>query len=193
MSNYEVKPFAIFDEDNAPKESVVFLKEAKEAFELIPNVEGVMAQAPSLLASYMTAWEQFSKTSLTPSEQQIVYQTVNFENNCEYCTPWHTILSEQVGLSSDDVEALRHGGKLTSSKHEALRAFTRDLVRTKGSIEPYALSQFFAAGYDEKHALEVVLGIAVKTMSNYTNSIAQTPLDEAAASKRWKKPTLRAS
>lgn len=125
-------------------------------------------------------------------EQQIVYQTANFENNCEYCMPWHTILSEQVGLSHADVEALRQGSELSSDKHEALRVFSRDLIRTQGNIEPHALTKFFTAGYTEKHALEVILGLSVKTMSNYTNAIAQTPLDEAAASKNWKKPTLRA-
>jgi len=192
MRNDEVKPFEIFDDKNAVDESIPFLKDAKEAFGLIPNVEGVMAAAPSLLASYMMAWDQFSKTSLTPEEQQIVYQTANFENNCEYCVPWHTILSEQAGLSDNDVEALRQGSPLSSSKHEALRVFSRELVRTHGSIEPSALAQFLAAGYAEKQALEVIVGLAVKTMSNYTNAIAQTPLDEEAASKRWKKPSLRA-
>ena len=192
MANDTIKPFDIFDDNNAPKDSIPYLKSAKEAFGLIPNVEGVMAQAPSLLASYMTAWDEFAKTSLTPKEQQIVYQTANFENNCEYCIPWHTILSEQVGLSSDDVEALRKGGKLKSEKHDALRIFTKDIVRTQGSIEPNSLSQFLSAGYTEQQALEVILGVAVKTMSNYTNAIAQTPLDDAASSKRWEKPSLRA-
>jgi len=192
MPDNKVAPFRIFNHDDAPEESIPFLKEAQAAFGLIPNVEGVMAQAPSLLASYMTAWNQFSQTNLTPLEQQIVYQTANFENNCEYCTPWHTILSEQVGLTSEDVEALRQGASLQSEKHEALRVFTRDIVRTQGNIEPHALSCFYAAGYSERHALEVVLGIAVKTMSNYTNAIAQTPLDPAAMEKKWVKPTLRA-
>jgi hypothetical protein len=35
-----------------------------------------------------------------------------------------------------------------------------------------------------------VLGLAVKTMSNFTNSIAGTPLDEAVQSLAWSKPTI---
>ncbi len=34
------------------------------------------------------------------------------------------------------------------------------------------------------------LGLAVKTMSNYTNSIAGTPLDGAVEKLRWKKPKI---
>ncbi|MBL4853082.1 MAG: carboxymuconolactone decarboxylase family protein, partial [Robiginitomaculum sp.] len=45
--------------------------------------------------------------------------------------------------------------------------------------------------YTEQSALEVVQGLAVKLMSNYTNAIAQIPLDEPAQPKAWKKPSLR--
>ncbi len=192
MNKYAVTPFQRFNEDSAPEKSKPYLAKAKAAFGLVPNVEQVMAQAPSLLASYMTAWDEFDNTTLTPSERQVIYQTANFENNCQYCMPWHTILSEQAGISSDDIDALRNGAPLSNKKEEALRLFTRDLVRTQGSVEPHALKAFLNAGYTEQHALEVVLGVAVKIMSNYTNSIAQTPLDQEAKAKVWTKPSLRA-
>ena len=185
-------PFKVMTESSAPEASKPYLAKAKAAFGLIPNVEAVMAQAPALLATYMTGWDQFYEASLDDQEMQIVYQTANFENNCEYCLPWHTILAEQSGLSEQDVEALRHGAPLQDSKQEALRVFARDLVRTQGNIPPSTLQSFFDAGYGEQQALEVVLGLAVKVMSNYTNSIAQTQLDEAAQHKVWKKPSLKA-
>ncbi len=191
MSDYNVKPFDLFDENTAPDASKSYLLAAKESFGLVPNVEKVMAQAPGLLATYMTGWNEFGESSFTAAEQQIVYQAANFENNCEYCVPWHTILAESAGLSAIDVEALRNGAALSDSKQEALRIFAQDMVRTKGSVAPAAIKAFFDAGYSEKQALEVVLGLAVKVMSNYTNAIAQTPLDEAAQAKAWKKPTLR--
>ena len=191
MTQTELKPFALMDKDSAPEKSKPYLAQAEAAFGLIPNVERVMAQAPGLLAAYMTAWDMVEETSLSPAERQIVYQTANFENNCEYCMPWHTILAEKSGLGAGDVEALRQGAPLSDSKLEALRLFARALVRTRGSVEPAALRSFFDAGYGETQALEVVLGLGVKLMSNYTNAIAQTPLDQAASHKAWKKPSLR--
>ena len=184
-------PFQLMDESTAPQKSKPYLAQAKAAFGLIPNVEAVMAQAPSLLGAYMTAWDLFDETSFSPVERQIVYQTANFENNCEYCQPWHTILSENSGMPKHDVEALRQGCPLSNSKHEALRIFAKDLVRTRGSIEPAALEAFVYAGYNEQTALEVILGLSIKLMSNYTNAIAQTSLDIAAQGKKWSKPTLR--
>lgn len=191
MSKVHISPFARFDEQSAPEKAQPYLAKAKSAFGLVPNVEQVMAQAPALLASYMTAWDEFDTTSLSAAERQVVYQATNFENNCQYCMPWHTLLSENAGLESDDVEALRNAAPLSDNKLEALRLFTQAVLRTQGSIEPHALNAFFGAGYEEQQALEVVLGIAVKIMSNYTNSMAQTPLDKEAQSKTWVKPSLR--
>ena len=186
-----VAPFKRFELDTAPQASRPYLEAAQQAFGMVPNVEQVMAQAPTLLASYMTAWDQFDESSLSPAERQIVYQAANFENNCSYCMPWHTILAENAELSAEDVQALRDGAPLSDAKQEALRQFARGLVRTSGNIEPAALVAFFAAGYGEQTALEVVQGLAVKLMSNYTNAIAQTPLDDAAKAKAWTKPSLR--
>lgn len=191
MTKQTTTPFNLYTIETAPDASKTYLESAKAAFGLVPNVEAVMAQAPGLLATYMTGWDRFDETSLSAVERQIVYQTANFENNCGYCVPWHTILSENAGLSESDVEALRNGANLSDGKQNALRIFTRDMVRNNGNIAPADLQAFFAQGYDEQHALEVVLGLAIKVMSNYTNAIAQTPLDEAATHKKWQKPNLR--
>ncbi|MGF1588067.1 MAG: hypothetical protein ACFCU7_02295 [Pleurocapsa sp.] len=53
------------------------------------------------------------------------------------------------------------------------------------------IDAFYQVGYTPQQALEVVLGIAIKTMSNYTNSIAGTPLDDVVKSYHWKKPTIK--
>jgi len=151
-----------------------------------------MATAPALLKGYASLWDLFKETSLTEIEQQVVYQTANFENECNYCVPWHTFLSEKTQMNSHDVQALRKGGKLSDPKLEALRLFTQALIRTKGKISQADLDQFFEAEYNQQQALEVILGLAVKTMSHYTNSIAGTALDELVKKYKWEKPTIAA-
>lgn len=46
---------------------------------------------------------------------------------------------------------------------------------------------FLAAGYEKRQVLEVVLGVGLKTLSNYTNHIAGTALDAAFAKAAWSK------
>ena len=183
--------FPLLDETNAPKESLPALATTKENFGMIPNVEKVMALSPQLLSGYAHMWDLFETTTFTSIERQVVYMTANFENECNYCIPWHTILAKKAGLASSEVEALRSGAPLADPKREALRAFTRTLIANRGKASEADLRLFFDAGYTDAQALEVILGLSIKLISNYTNSIAGTPLDPEAEHLRWGKPIIR--
>jgi alkylhydroperoxidase family enzyme len=180
--------FPIHTTETAPSDSKEILHHTKQSFGMIPNLEGVMASSPSLLKSYSSMWDEFENTTLTPIERQIVYQTANFENTCNYCVPWHSLLATKAGMSAVDVEALRNGSSLADLKQEALRLFTKEVVLQRGKVSKGALEALFNAGYTSQTALEVVMGIAIKTMSNYTNSIAATPLDHQVKHLAWRKP-----
>lgn len=183
--------FPIFTETTAPEAAQPVLADVKTDFGMIPNLEAVMAGAPALLTAYSSAWGQFDQTSLTPIERQVVYQTANFENECDYCVPWHTLLSIKADMPPCDVEALRSGTVLSTPKLEQLRAFARTLIHNRGKASRADIDSFFAAGYTPQNALEVILGIAIKTMSNFTNSVAGTPLDGTVAKYTWQKPKIR--
>ncbi len=182
--------FPLLDKESAPQDSIKWLKKAEENFGIIPNVEKVMALSPQLLASYTFMWDEFGTVNLDEQERQIVYLTANYENECNYCVPWHSILAEQSGLNEHDISALRGGGKLSNPKHDALSNFTRLMIASRGKISKMQLQAFFDAGYNDQQALEVILALAVKLISNYTNSIAGTPLDKEAQHKHWKKPLI---
>ncbi len=186
-----MQPFPLHNEETAPEEAKSHLAMTAKNFGMVPNLERVMVTAPALLAGYAQLEELFEKTSLSPIEQQVVYQTANFENDCEYCVPWHTKLSQLAKMRPEDIEALRQGRRLADAKLEALRLFTQVVIRTRGKIANADLESFFEAGWTDRQALEVVLGIAVKTMSNYTNSIAGTPLDKEVQRYVWHKPTIK--
>lgn len=182
--------FQMHTETTAPETSKPLLEQAKKNLGMIPNLERVMAESPCLLEGYVHLWELFDTTSLSPIERQVVYQTANFENQCEYCVPWHTKLAQIADMAPSEIEALRQGAELEDLKLESLRQFTKSLILNRGKIAEAELKAFFAVGYSSQQALEVILGIAVKVMSNYTNSIAGTPLDKAVEKLRWKKPII---
>ncbi len=181
--------FRLHDESTAPEAAKPILERVKKGFGMIPNLERVMAEAPTLLEGYAHLWDLFDTTSLTPIERQVVYQTANLENECEYCVPWHTKLAQMSGMPEAEIEALRDGSGLSDIKLESLRRFTRTLITERGKASRDDIEAFFSAGYSHQQALEVILGIAIKVMSNYTNSIADTPLDQQVENLRWKKPS----
>ncbi|MEM9146202.1 MAG: carboxymuconolactone decarboxylase family protein [Pseudomonadota bacterium] len=183
--------FPLHSAETAPEAARDTLAAVEADFGMLPNLERTMATAPALLKTYAFGWEVFAETSLSPIAQQVVYQTVNFENECTYCVPWHTLLCRHAGMAEADVHALRAGAALSDPKLEALRRFTQAVVRCQGKIAQADRDAFLAAGWSAQTALEVVLGIAIKVMSNYTNAMAGTPHDAAVAELAWTKPVIK--
>jgi AhpD family alkylhydroperoxidase len=185
--------FTTYTADNAPEASKAGLKAAKAAFGFIPNLQATMAEAPELLAGYSALWDLFSKTSLTLHEQQVVYLTSNFENECHYCMAGHTALAKMQKMDPAVIEALRNGTKLPDPKLEALHRFAALVVSNRGWVSDADTDAFIAAGYTKRNVLEVILGAATKVMSNYTNHIAHTQLDGFMRGNEWTKPAKPAA
>jgi uncharacterized peroxidase-related enzyme len=165
--------FPLHDETTAPEVARAALAQTRKSFGMIPNLERVMANAPPLLAAYSAAWDLFGETTLTPVEQQVVYQTANFENECNYCVPWHSLLAQKAGADADTVAALREGRRLADPKLEALRHFARQLIHNRGKVSEADLGEFYAAGFTEANALEVVLGRVDKRDSQTPHVLIQ--------------------
>jgi len=182
--------FPLHTESTAPCAAAEALEATRKNFGMIPNLERIMASSPALLTGYSALWDLFDTTSLSPIERQVVYLTANYENECDYCVPWHSLLAKKAGMDEKAIAALREGAPIDDGRLEALRVFTRSLIAERGKLAPAQLDAFLAAGFAPEQALEVVLGLAVKLMSNYTNSIAGTPLDRQVASFRWTKPRV---
>ena len=183
--------FPLLDESTASQDAQEALAPTRKNFGMIPNVEKVMALVPQLLSGYAHMWDLFETTTFTAIERQVVYMTANFENECNYCVPWHSMLAKKAGMEPSEVDALRSGAPLADPKLEALRGFTRSLIANRGKVSMADLQVFFGYGYSDVQALEVILGLAIKLISNYTNSIAGTPLDSEAEHLRWEKPLIR--
>lgn len=181
--------FTVYTEANAPEAAKPALGATKAAFGFVPNLQANMAESPELLAGYSALWDLFSKSTLTPHEQQVVYLTSNFENECHYCMAGHSALAKMLKMDPAVIEALRNGTPLPDAKLEALHRFTTLVVRNRGWVADADTDAFLAAGYARRNILEVVLGVATKVMSNYTNHIVHTELDSFMHGNEWTKPT----
>ncbi|MBK7595285.1 MAG: carboxymuconolactone decarboxylase family protein [Gemmatimonadetes bacterium] len=173
--------------ETAPGAAKEVLAAAQKARGFVPNLYAVMADAPALLKAYLRVGELFDETSFSPTERQIVLLTVSYENSCEYCMAAHSAIAGMQKVPGDVVQAIREGTPITDPKLQALHSFTRSVVASPGRPTDAQAASFLRAGYSRSQILEVVLGVAMKTLSNYTNHLADTPLDDAFAKQRWSK------
>ncbi|WP_289036498.1 carboxymuconolactone decarboxylase family protein [uncultured Roseibium sp.] len=177
--------FTLHDRNTAPEGSKPLLEKTEAAYGMIPGLHAVMAEAPSLLAAYQQVHEQFSNSSFDNNELTVIWQTVNVENECHYCVPAHTGIAKSMGVDDAITNALRDQTPLPNARLEALREFTLKLVRDRGNVDDKAVQAFLDAGFTKRNILEVVLGYSQKVMSNYTNHLAQTPIDKPFQKFEW--------
>lgn len=112
-------------------------------------------------------------------EAQIVLMTASFENKCQYDIAAHSWGLELTKTPQDIINSLRNGTQINDPKLEALRSFTKELILTGGHVNKDSVKQFIDAGYTEKNILEILIGLAAKLISNFSNSIADTELDNS--------------
>jgi alkylhydroperoxidase family enzyme len=185
--------FTRYTSENAPEPAKPTLNAVKASFGFLPNLQATMAESPELLAGYTALWDLFSQTTLTQHEQQIVYMTSNFENECHYCMAGHTTLAKMQRMDPAVISALRNGTELPDRRLEALHRFATLVVRNRGWVSDADTDGFMAAGFTRRNVLEVILGVATKVMSNYTNHIAHTRLDPFMLGNEWAKPLTSAA
>ncbi len=179
--------FQIHTTETAPEKSKEILEVVKSKLGFIPNLYAVMAESPELLQAYLSISELIDKTSFSPTERQIVLITASYVNNCDYCVAAHSVISSMQKVPNEIVAALRENRPLADGKLEALRKFAYAAIEKRGFIAEEEKQNFLAAGYTNRNILEVILAAGLKTLSNYTNHIAEIDLDPAFETARWKK------
>ncbi|MGH7222387.1 MAG: carboxymuconolactone decarboxylase family protein [Gemmataceae bacterium] len=183
-----INAFKVHDTTTAPAASAAILNDAQKAWGFVPNLHGVLAESPAALEAYATLWGIAEKTSFTPVERNIVYLSIIYENECVYCMAGHTNLSRMAKVSDDAIAAVREGRPIADTKLEALRRFAALVTRNRGMVSQAEVEAFKKVGYTNRSVLDVLVLEATKLISNYTNHLAQTPLDSFMKGAEWKAP-----
>lgn len=171
--------FSLPTMETAPEASRPLLADVEKSWGFVPNLVRVFANSPATLQGIWSLLGAMENTSFSPAERQIVLLSASVENDCHYCTAAHTTMGAGTGLSKEQLDAVRGDRSIADARLEALRHFTKLLVAQRGYANQSEVKAFLDAGYRKEQVLEVVLGIAAKTLTNYTNHLAGTPLDEA--------------
>ena len=169
--------------ENANVQQKEILENTKKANGMVPNMYKNMVNLPALQDTYDSGYKRFREESgFTPGEQEVVFLTVSIANSCGYCTAAHSYLAENVSKTPKDViEAIREGNKIEDDKLRALHEFTKVMNESRGNPSPEEAKKFLDAGYSEKQILAIILAQAVKTISNYSNHVFHTEVDDAFA------------
>lgn len=159
------------------------LNKAKAQVGFIPNMYANMANAPAVLDTYLHGYGLFrSESGFTPPEQEVVFLAASQANGCDYCTAAHSMIADMKSkVPKDTLDAIRSGRPIPDARLAALYRLTTEMVRTHGRPAAKVVQDFLDAGFEEKKLLYVVLALAVKTLSNFSNHAFATEVDERFA------------
>ncbi|HEY1942516.1 MAG TPA: carboxymuconolactone decarboxylase family protein [Roseiarcus sp.] len=172
--------------DDAPEAAKALLVAAEKRNGFLPNLLGILANAPVALETYLTVSGINARASLSIAERETVQITAAVTHGCGFCVAGHTAIAyKQAGLDPTTVEALRGLAPIPNARLEAVARFTKAIVATRGRVEPADLEAFKAAGFDDQAALEVVLGVSLATLCNFANNLGGPPLNAQLEPYRW--------
>lgn len=165
--------------ESAPGESRPFLDAVEKKFGFLPNLMKVLAGSPVSIQSYLQLSQLFEGSAFSPREQQLILLAISQENKCEYCLAAHGMIAQNMAkVPSSEVAQVKSGQHLSDKKADALVTFAHHLVSKRGFVSDNEIEAFLSHGFDQRHVLEIIVAIAMKTISNYSNHIAHTPIDE---------------
>ena len=169
--------------DIAQGEQKEILDQALKQVGFIPNMYANMANVPGVLSTYLHGYALFRNNSgLKPAEQEVVFLAISQTNGCQYCTAAHSMIADKMsGVPHDVLQAIRSGQPIPDARLAALFALTQDLVQNLGQPSPTKVRAFLDAGFEERHLLNIILAVAVKVLSNYSNHAFGTEVDERFA------------
>ena len=172
--------------DTAPDGSRPALEDLNTAFGLIPNIAGTMAHSPTLIGGFIGLFTAVHGGRLSEAEIQILLLTNAVTNAAPWPVAFHSFLALKAGIANDDVEAIRGGRAPNDPRYAALSTLARTLIETRGHAGTEVLDALFDAGFDRGQALEVIGVVAASTITNYTASLTQPPLEAFLQPHAWR-------
>ena len=169
--------FAAHSPDSAPERSRPLMAAVQQKNGFLPDAVARLAESPHVLATLLQQFKAFEATSLTPLEREVVTLTVARTHDCHLCIAMHSALLAAQGADPAVVHALRTGGPLAEPRLEALARFVRAVLAHAGAVPEPTWAPFLAAGFTRAQALEVVLGVAVYTLSTFANRLTGAQVD----------------
>jgi uncharacterized peroxidase-related enzyme len=180
--------------DDAPAAAKAGVETALKNNGFLPNLVRLLANAPVALETYQTVSAINARSELSLAEREAVQITAAAIHGCGFCVAGHTAIAyKKIGLNENVVNALRNGDTVPDARLNAVAAFTKAVIRSRGNVSDDELKAFRAAGYSDANALEVVLGVSLATLCNFANNLGRPALNPELAQYAWNAPAADAA
>lgn len=163
--------------EESPAAAQPLLQAVKKQLGVVPNLFRLVATSPAALEGHLGLNGALAKGSLEAPTRERIALAVAEINGCSYCLSAHSYLGKNLAkLSEAEIAANRNGGSSDARADAAVR-FAVTLVNARGHVSDADIAAVRAAGYTDAQIIEIVLHVALNTLTNYVNEVAKTDID----------------
>ena len=163
--------------ETSPVASLPLLDAVKKQLGVVPNLMKLVGNSPAALEGYLSLNGALAKGSLGAKTGERIALAIAEINRCDYCLSAHTYLATHVAkLDAAEINANRNGLS-NDAKADAAVRFAASVAQQRGHVSADEVQKIKAAGYTDAEVVEIVLHVALNTLTNYVNSVAQTDID----------------
>ena len=161
----------------SPAASQPLLQAVKKQLGVVPNLFRLVGNSPAALEGYLGLNGALAKGALEAPTRERIALAVAEINGCDYCLSAHSYLASNLAkLSEAEISANRDGGS-TDPKADVAVRFAVKLVNARGHVSAADVQAVKQAGYSDPQVIEIVLHVALNTLTNYVNEMAKTEID----------------
>ncbi len=162
---------------DAPSASQPLLQAVEKQLGMVPNLLRLIANSPAGLEGYLSLSGALAKGSLPAPTRERIALAVAELNGCGYCLAAHSFIGTRMAkLDPAEIAANRRGHSIDPKAGAAVR-FAASVVKARGHVSDDEVNAVKAAGYSDAQVVEIVLHVALNTLTNYVNEVAQTAVD----------------
>lgn len=163
--------------EDAPAAAQPLLQAVQKQLGSVPNLFRIVANSPAGLEGYLGLNGALAKGRLDARTRERLALTVAELNGCDYCLSAHTYLGKNLAKLDDAEPAANRAGTSSDAKAHAALVFASKVVRERGHVGEADVAAVKAAGYDDGQVVEILLHVALNTLTNYVNTTLGTVVD----------------
>ena len=163
--------------DQTPAASRPLLDAVNKQLGVVPNMMKVLSSSPTALSGYLNLNGTLAKGSIGAKTGERIALAIAEYNRCGYCLAAHTYLAKNLAKLDDAEIAANRNGTSSDTRAEAAVRFAVNVAQERGHVSDAAVPAVKAAGFSDAEVMEIVLHVALNTLTNYVNEVAQTEID----------------
>ena len=164
------------DPDQAAGPIRRLFSELRNKFALVPNLFGVLANAPVALEGLMGLSAALSRGTLDRKICEQLAIAIAESNLCPYCVSEHKAMAAKIGLSQREIDdAIR--ASAADARTDAILKLARVIVVQRAELADGDLARARAAGLSDGEIVETVANVALNIFENYMSHIARVAID----------------